>query len=650
MFVAGVEYAPMKRFSPLTLGVVCALTLAASVFAQGVASSIINGVVTDSGGGVVPGATVVATSASGTKFEAVTNESGAYSIPALSAGTYSVTISMGGFRQVVVTDVRVQLNIPTTVNAALTLGEFAETVTVTGASAELINTQTATVAATLNADQIAAVPTPTRNVLNAVTYLVGVNSAGDVRDTTNVNGLPQSFLNITMDGVSNQDTFNKTTDGFFSPVRPRQDAVEAVSVTSAAGGADVGGSGAVSINFVTRAGTNRFAGSGYEYFRHQALNTNFWFNEQVGLEKDDVRLNQFGVRQGGPIVIPKLYDGRGKAFFFVHFEQVELPTSGSRSRTVLHPRALDGWYRYNVTVGGVQQVREVNVLDLARANNQISSTDPVIMRTLQAILASPQSTGTLNFASDPLLADYDWLVKGHQREQQPAIRIDYNLGQNHRFWRDLQPLLRESQPGLPQRHRAELPGRAQLRAHACPAADPIVRMAVHARLVAGQRAALRHHPRRADLVRVAREQRGPDLRRHQQPCHRLRRQHRPGQLARDQHAVRAQRLPVHARRDVQLAAWLAQPDVRRERVPEPRLERFGAGRPGHQPALRHQQRSGSRHVHHRDVPRRLGRAAHRCARALRDPHRARRRGHRAGDARPGHASPTPIWATAAARA
>ena len=203
-------------------------------------------------------------------------------MPALPVGTYSITVSLAGFKTAVVTDVRVQLGIPTNVKATLEVGALKETVTVTGAAAELINTQTATVTATMNMDQIAQIPMPTREVLNAVTFLVGVNQTGIARGEATVNGLPESFLNITLDGVSNQDTFNKSTDGFFSPVRPRQDAIEAVTVTSAAGGADVGGSGAIAINFVTRSGSNRFNGSAYEYYRAPGLNTNYWFNTRDG--------------------------------------------------------------------------------------------------------------------------------------------------------------------------------------------------------------------------------------------------------------------------------------------------------------------------------------------------------------------------------
>jgi hypothetical protein len=344
------------------------------VHAQGGATSSISGVVADSGGGVLPGATVVvASNATGTKTETVTNASGAYTVPALSAGVYTVTVSLQGFKTSVINDVRVQLGIPTTLNAALDVGELAETITVSGASAELINTLTATVTSTLNVDQLALIPTPTRNALNAVTFLVGINTPGGMRGST-INGLPESYINLTLDGISNNDTFNKTGDGFFSPVRPRQDAVEAVTVTTAVGSAEVSGHGGATISFVTRSGTNRFTGSAYEYFRDKSLNSNYWFNERNGQPKSDVRLNQFGARQGGPIVIPGLYNGRNQAFFFVHYEEVRNPNDASRTRTSLHPRALDGWFRYNVTVAGQQTVREVNVLDLARANGQIATT------------------------------------------------------------------------------------------------------------------------------------------------------------------------------------------------------------------------------------------------------------------------------------
>ena len=392
---------------------------------QGATASI-SGAVVDTAGGVVPGATVVVTNAAGTKFEAVTNTEGIFSVPALAAGPYTVEVSLAGFKSVR-TEVRLQTGVPATVNVTLEVGSLTETVTVRSSS-ELINTQTATVAATLNSDQLLRMPTPTRNALNAVTFLPGVNTITSNRNST-INGLPDSMMSITLDGVSNNDNFLRSSDGFFASVYPRQDAVEAVTVVMAVGGATVGGSGAVNINFTTRSGTNQFAGTVYDYLRTPGLNTNYFFNKLNGLEKNEIKLYQYGARASGPIVIPGLVDGRNKAFFMFHYEHVRFPNSFTRTRTVLHPRALDGWFRYDV--GG--QTREVNVLQLAAVNGQISARDPLVMSLLNKIQTAMTTTGNIRTTNDPLLNDYVWLSPGRLIEHQPTFRIDYNITDNHRL-------------------------------------------------------------------------------------------------------------------------------------------------------------------------------------------------------------------------
>jgi len=279
------------------LALVLVAVPSALAFAQASATSSISGIVVDSAGGAIPGATVVVTNAAGATFETVSNEVGVFAVPALGAGVYKVTVTLAGFKTAEISDVRVVPGVPAALNVVLEIGRIEETITVTSSS-ELINTQTASVSATLNVDQITRMPTPTRNALNAVTFLPGVNTATTNRNS-NINGLPDSFVNVTLDGVSNNDNFLRSSDAFFASVTPRQDAVEAVTVTSAAGGSEVGGSGAVVINFVTRSGSNRFTGSVYEYWRDPSLNTNYWFNERSDLEKNDVKLNQYGGRAGG---------------------------------------------------------------------------------------------------------------------------------------------------------------------------------------------------------------------------------------------------------------------------------------------------------------------------------------------------------------
>jgi hypothetical protein len=420
-----------------------------SAFAQGASS--ISGTVVDSGGGAIPGAAVVAKNESGATFEAVTNSEGVFNIPAVPAGAYKITVTLTGFKTALV-DVPVLPNTPASIKAVLEVGNISETITV-ASSSELINTQTATVASTLNADQLNRMPTPTRNALNAVTFLPGVNTATTNRESR-INGLPESFISITLDGASNNDNFLRSSDSFFASVTPRQDAVEAVSVVTAAGGVTVGGSGAVSINFQTRSGTNRFAGTVYEYYRHPSLNTNYWFNERNGLEKNDVKLNQFGGRFSGPVVVPGLFDGRGKLFHMVHYEQLRFPNSFTRTRVTLNPRASDGWFRY--TSGG--QLREVNVLDLARANGQVATIDPMVQSLLGRMQSAMGSTGIVNATSDPLLDNYVWQSPGKLFEHQPTIKLDYNLTDSHRLSGSYQVIWAERDPDYLNGVDARFPG------------------------------------------------------------------------------------------------------------------------------------------------------------------------------------------------
>src|SRR5204862_5510241 len=203
---------------------------------------------------------------------------GRYPASALGAGSYTVTATLSGFKTAVAKGVRVAPGQPVSIPLTLEVGSLSETVTV-ASSSELINTETATVSSVLNADQLTRMPTPTRNALNAVTFLPGINTPGTNRDST-INGLPESFLSITLDGVSNNDNFLRNTDGFFASVTPRQDAVEAVTVTLAAAGANVGGgAGAVTMAFTTRSGGNKFTGSVYENYRDPKFNTNYIFNQ-----------------------------------------------------------------------------------------------------------------------------------------------------------------------------------------------------------------------------------------------------------------------------------------------------------------------------------------------------------------------------------
>jgi hypothetical protein len=446
------------RLIRLLLALALVPAAASLAFAQGTAATSLAGTVVDTGGGVIPGVTVVVkNNATGATFDTVTNTSGAFSVPALDAGTYTVTVSLSGFKTSVINDVRLVTNTPGNIKVTLEVGNLEETVTVQGGT-ELVQTQNATVASTVTAEMINALPLVSRNALNFVTFLPGVETTGGPRGST-ISGLPQNTISVTLDGVNVNNNF-QSGDGFFSMVVPRTDAVEEVTVTGATPGADQAGQGAVQVAFVTRSGTNSLDGSIYHYFRHPVLNSNYYFNKLRGLERNEVIVHQYGGRVGGPIVIPGLFNGRDRAFFFFNFEEFYQPTEASRTRTIMHPRAQEGFFRYNVTVGGQTVVREVNLLALAAANGQLATVDPTVRTVLERIRAATQTTGAVTDLANPLQQQYFYQSSGTARQHAPTGRVDINLSDAHRltgsyYWQQFlnEPDILNNQdppfPGLP---------------------------------------------------------------------------------------------------------------------------------------------------------------------------------------------------------
>ncbi len=422
--------------------VVCAaiallVSASAPAYAQGggVTSSIA-GTVVDTTGAVVPGADVkVRNNATGVEFAAVTADNGTFSIPALQPGTYTVTISLMGFKTAVVNNVVVNAGVPGSVRVTLALGSLEETVVVTGGG-EIVQTQTAAVSTTLDVNQIAKLPVGSRSVLDFVVNLPGVSTPGGSRNST-INGLPQSVINITIDGMSVQDNHLKTGDGFFARVSPRLDAIDEVTLSSAAQDPAATGHGAVQIQFVTKSGSNQFTGSHYYYLQHYRLNSNTWFNNRdlppdpatgKAPKAQDV-LHQPGSRVGGPIVIPGLLDLRNRAFFFVNYEESRAPAQLTRNRDILHPRAAAGMFRYETSSG----VREVDVLALAARNGHVATIDPTIGKLLGDIQQATTTTGQVVDLTNPLIQRYTWQVDRKGLTRYPTARLDWNLTNKHRL-------------------------------------------------------------------------------------------------------------------------------------------------------------------------------------------------------------------------
>ena len=409
--------------------VVCVSSV--SAFAQGSGTTSLSGTVTDSGGGVIPGATVVVKNdATGVSYEAVTSESGAFNVPALDPGTYSATVSLAGFKTAVVNNIRVLTATPAAILVKLDVGQLTETVQVTASSA-LVQTQSTAVTSTMAVEQLQHLPLVSRNALYSLAFLPGVETAGGPRTAT-ISGLPNNTINITIDGISTGNQF-QNTDGFFSMVTPRLDAIEEITVTGATPGAG-GGSGSTQVAFTTRSGTNELVGSVYDTIRDPRLNSNYYFNKINGLEKNDVKLQTYGGRLGGPIVIPGLYDGHNKAFFFFNMEHQYQPSSATRTRNIFNPVAQNGLFSYNVTVNGVQQLRTIDLYQLAAENGHTSTPDPTLAALYQRIRQITTTTGNVtNPAGGTNFENFVYQAESSNNQYAPTTRVDYNLTNNHRL-------------------------------------------------------------------------------------------------------------------------------------------------------------------------------------------------------------------------
>jgi hypothetical protein len=400
---------------------------AISAFSQVVTTSTLDGTVLDPQKAAIAGANVVVTNVNnGQTFKATTDVRGYWLLPSMSEGVYKVSVSMKGFRTFVLENVKIDAGVATTTNAQLELGSVSEVVEVQG-GADLVQTTNATVNSTLEGRMVFELPEITRGGLDLLVGQPGVQTASDDRGSS-INGLPNSALNVTIDGLNTQDQLLKSSNGFFTYIPITDDSIEEVTLTTSAAGADATGEGAAQIKFITKSGTNEFHGGVFEQIRNTALNANNYFNNIDSLPRDIVQLNQFGGHIGGPI-------WKNKLFFFTNIEKRIQPESAAESRTVLTPDAINGNYSYQDPVTG--QIDTVNVLKLALDNGYQGTADPIMAKTFNQIntLVQGQSGLINNISSnqDYIRDTLNYVAKGEDQRLFTVSKIDYNLNSRNQL-------------------------------------------------------------------------------------------------------------------------------------------------------------------------------------------------------------------------
>jgi hypothetical protein len=297
---------------------------AGALFAQAGSNGNIVGNVVDSSNSVIAGASVDVTN-TGTNISAhtITTSSGDFTVPYLQPGTYQVTVQAPGFDKSVTQNVSLVVGQTARVDVTLKPGAVATTVEVQSTAVQL-DTDTPQIAETVTQTQMAQLPLENRNFVNLLFITAGavqtVGEQGQMRqgegNAISINGGRPESNNYTLDGIVNTDPALVTPSVILS-----QDAIREFNVLSENYSAEYG-YGANQVNIVSKSGTNDLHGSFFEFLRNDAFDGTepTPFENAQTKKLQELRQNQFGFVLGGPVYLPKIYDGRDKTFFLANYE------------------------------------------------------------------------------------------------------------------------------------------------------------------------------------------------------------------------------------------------------------------------------------------------------------------------------------------
>jgi len=333
----------MKRCNALLI--LCLYS--AALFAQST-NATISGGVADPSGKLVPGADVsIENDATGVIYNSKTNGSGMYLVPILPPGHYHIQVAKPGFKTIIKADVVLNVESAISLNFVLPVGATSESVTVDAAS-PVMNTSDASVSTVIDRKFVENMPLNGRSFQDLISLTPGVvtqspqaQAGSGIQKTGDfsVNGQRSESNYYTVDGVTANigagngvGTFTdgmsgtlggSTALGTTQSIIPL-DALQEFRVLSSTYSAEFGRSPGGQFTFATRSGTDQFHGSAYDYLRNNYFDANDWFNDQNHIPIAALRQNDFGGTLGGRVLLPRVYDGKDRTFFFIAYEGLRL--------------------------------------------------------------------------------------------------------------------------------------------------------------------------------------------------------------------------------------------------------------------------------------------------------------------------------------
>ena len=417
---------------------VCSLVLALSPLflrSQVANNTSLVGTVIDPSGSPINGSHVVAVEESTkVKSESHTNAEGYYAITFILPGTYDITVEEQGFKKVTKTGVVVPVDQAVRTDFTLPLGSVDSTVTVS-ANTPPLSTDDATLGETFGEREVEELPISGHNALEvaAVASNVYVGSKTSYQGNPpgeDLEGAGQREIqnSLSLDGVSIMNNLITTT-----PDHPSADMISATQMQSGNYSAQYGSYLGLHVNLVSKNGTDQLHGAAYDYVENTAFNA-FPFTASSTATKPVLHFNQWGGNLGGPVYIPKLYNGRNRTFFFGSFEKLNQIGQGSSISSVITPAMEKG----DFSAAGIPQIYDPST-GLPYLNNQIpagelSTPAAQVAAKYEAYMITPNLPGISNNLNNSYPSDL--IIK------QSIDRVDENIGEKVKlfgryYWQDL---------------------------------------------------------------------------------------------------------------------------------------------------------------------------------------------------------------------
>ena len=412
------------------IALVFLITAAAS--AQNVTSSL-KGLVVDPSGAPVPGATCQLTNrATGAVLTTKSAADGAFTFPNIFAAAYTLTVQAAGFKTVDIKDIFITSSeIRSIGRVALQIGEVRDSVSVQAEAAD-VQLASAERSGVLTGGQLNDIALKGRDFFALLATIPGVVDTNASRETTTnasnggtfINGARDNQKNFSVDGITDMDVGSNQSLAFM----PNMDSIAEVKILTSNYQAEYGRNSGGMVTVITKSGTKEFHGTGYDYYRHESLNANSFFNNRTGTQKAPYRYRISGYSIGGPIYIPKTFNRNKEKFFFFFSQEYTGVKRDFGSKFVNVPTEAErrGDYSQSMDINGAQIVVRDPATGQPFAGNIIPQNR--INKLGQSMLSF---FPTPNYTDPDPRNRYRWnyrsVFSGNTPRRNDILRVDANL-------------------------------------------------------------------------------------------------------------------------------------------------------------------------------------------------------------------------------